>query len=179
MTAASPEAARQLAEQRALCEAVQALAQPIPEASDASRWLGLLNKRAAAPAPGFWQRATMQLSQWLTRPQWAVAVVSIVVVQAGLIAWQALPRSDEGGQIKSTPVVQALTLRVSFVPTASEREIRAALTGARARIVGGPTQLGEYWIASNALDLDELKAALLKSGVVDKLEVDHAGPRGQ
>jgi hypothetical protein len=182
--AASAEAAQQLAEQQALCHAVQALAQPVPAASDPSRWLRLLGEpAAAAPAPGFWQRmvgrGVAQLSQWLARPQWAMAAASVVVVQAALIAWMALPRDEDAAQIKSTPVAQASTLRVRFVATASEAQIRAALTGAQARIVGGPTQLGEYWVASSALNLDELKAALSKSAVIEALEVDRAGPNGQ
>ena len=122
------------------------------------------------------------LQQWLARPQWATAMGVLVVAQAGVIGWlaTATDRYDDGtSTTRSVGVTQVHTLRVSFRPGASELEIRAALVAAAARIVGGPTQIGEYWLASDLTSLDEIRAALLKSNVVASIEVDLAGPRGQ
>jgi anti-sigma factor RsiW len=119
--------------------------------------------------------------QWFSRPQFATAMGVLVVAQAVSIAWLvSAPDPGDGiSHTRSVGVAQVHTLRVSFRAGASEAEIRAALVGAAARIVGGPTQIGEYWVASDLTSLDEIRAALLKSNVVVSMEVDLAGPRGQ
>ena len=172
MAKLSPAAAGRLADMDAFGEAVRALAQPI--------------QKPSAPAPRwtrFLQPALEGFTQWLARPQWAMAMAGVVVVQSALIGWMAVSHDsmslDADSPYKSVPAHEARTLRVMFIPSASEMQIRAALTGAGARIVGGPTQLGIYWITSSTLTLDELKSSLLKSGLVDSLEVDRTGPQGQ
>lgn len=162
---ASNSAALLLAEHEAFCNAVQALARPQP-LPQPTRW------------KTGWTSTLDSFRQWLSQPQWAVATACLVIGQVAIIGWQAASH-DDYSLYKSTPVSEARTLRVTFVASASESQIRAALTGARARIVGGPTQLGEYWVASGTLTLDELKAALLKSGIAERVEVDLSGPRGQ
>jgi anti-sigma factor RsiW len=139
---------------------------------------------ANAPTPSVGSRQSSFLTsvlQWLTKPQFAAAMGVLVVAQAGSIAWLvSAPDHSEGiSHTRSVGVVQVHTLRVSFRAGASEAEIRTALVGAAARIVGGPTQIGEYWVASDLTSLDEIRAALLKSNVVVSIEVDLAGPRGQ
>ena len=171
MAKASNAAACQLAELNAFGEAVRALAPPVRKPLE------------AAGRPRFLQLALEGFTRWLARPQWAMAMAGVVVVQSGLIGWMAMSHDgmslDDHSPYKSVPANEARTLRVVFVPSASEAQIRAALTGARARIVGGPTQLGMYWITSATLTVDELKDALLKSGIVESLEADRSGPQGQ
>lgn len=75
--------------------------------------------------------------------------------------------------------IEARTLRVVFVPSATEVQVRTALTGVGARIVGGPTQFGEYWLASSSASLDEIKAHLIRSGLTLSVEVDVVGPHGK
>jgi hypothetical protein len=133
--------------------------------------------RAPADETPLWNRVL----QWLARPQWAMAMMALVVVQAGTIGWLTSNTDHDNADsaTRSVGVAQVHTLRVSFRPGASEVEIRAALVNAAARIVGGPTQMGEYWVASDLTSLDEIRAALLKSNIVASMEVDLAGPRGQ
>jgi hypothetical protein len=179
---ASPAAAAQLADQQAFCAAVRAVAPATFTASDPQRWMDLLGSNSTQlPTPGIgslWMRALEGATQWLSRPRWAVAVLAVIVGQSAFIGWHAVQSDEAGISLKSTPALESRTLRVTFSSTATETQIRAALTAARARIVGGPTQFGEYWIASSAWTLDELKAAMQASGVVQSVEVDRAGPRG-
>ncbi|MFM8900730.1 MAG: hypothetical protein ACKOF9_12405 [Burkholderiales bacterium] len=123
----------------------------------------------------WWSR----VQKWLTTPQWATAMAALVVVQASTIAWLSSSSEEEVSTSRSVGVKEIHTLRVSFRAGTSEAEIRAALVSAGARIVGGPTQIGEYWLASDLTSLDEIRAALLKSNIVASMEVDLAGPRGQ
>jgi hypothetical protein len=137
-------------------------------------------KIETAPPGGTWRAAWAVLQQWLLRPQFASALAVAVLAQAGVIGWLALQHAaDDTGGVRSVPVTEVRTLRVTFLPAASESQIRAALVAAAARIVGGPTQLGEYWIASDMVSLEEMKTALMKSGVVASIAVDLSGPRGQ
>jgi hypothetical protein len=187
MIATYPDAATALTREKNLSSASETMLLPV-----IAQDLGLARLRsrikadtyktptAAVPAerPSLWAR----LQQWLAQPQWTTAMGVLVLAQAGLIGWLATatgPHGDDGSTTRSVGVAQVHTLRVSFRPGASELEIRAALVASAARIVGGPTQIGEYWIASDLTSLDEIRAALLKSYVVVSMEVDLAGPRGQ
>jgi hypothetical protein len=51
--------------------------------------------------------------------------------------------------------------------------------GAGARIVGGPTQLGEYWVASGSTSLEEIRRALQRAQITASMDIDTAGPRGR
>jgi len=75
--------------------------------------------------------------------------------------------------------MEARTLRVVFAPAATESQLRTALTSVGARIVGGPTQLGEYWLASSSASIDEVKTSLIRSGLTTSIEVDVVGPHGR
>ncbi len=187
MVAVHPAAAAALARERHLSAASEAMLLPV-----IAQDLGLarLRSRIRADATNAVTASVRaaRTSLWtrfqhgLSRPQWVSAMGVLVVAQAGLIAWLALTpdvTSEEVSATRSVGVTQVHTLRVSFRADASEREIRAALVGAAARIVGGPTQIGEYWVASDLSSLEEIRAALLKSNVITAIDVDLAGPRGR
>jgi hypothetical protein len=121
---------------------------------------------------------------WLSalyRPSLAGALAVCVVAQTGIIAWLLAvgPSDESGGGFRSLGVNELRTLRVSFRPQASESAIRAALVSSGARIVGGPTQLGEYWIASGSVSLEEMRSSLVRAQVTASMTVDFAGPRGR
>jgi hypothetical protein len=117
----------------------------------------------------------------LSTPPIAGAMALALVAQAGALVWltAAHVHDDESVGMRSFGVTQARTLRVSFRPDASEAQIRAALMGAGARIVGGPTQLGEYWVASGSTSLEEIRTALQRAQVTASMDIDTAGPRGR
>ena len=70
-----------------------------------------------APHPrGIWNA----LRDWLTQPGVATAMALAVLVQAGALAWLAVPHGPEDtAGMRSTPVTEVRTLRVTFAPTAS------------------------------------------------------------
>jgi outer membrane lipopolysaccharide assembly protein LptE/RlpB len=109
-----------------------------------------------------------------------VTLMAAALLAQGTAFAQALTatRCDIRPQLPCPAVVlEARTLRVAFAPSTTELQLRKALTRAGARIVGGPTQLGEYWLASSSVSLDEIKASLIRSGVAQSITVDLAGPR--
>lgn len=171
-----PWAEQALAREQALLHSIAA-----PQPADADLGLQALLSRvrparaAAAPAQPSWAQA---LWSWLATPQLGLAMAALVLAQALVIGWMvAAPPADTG--MRSTPVTEVRTLRVTFVSEATEVQLRTALRSAGARVVGGPTPFGEYWLASDQLSLDEMKALLLASGLTRSIDVDLAGPRGQ
>ena len=183
----SAEARRLLEGERALREAVFRMQPAAAEDVGLDRLLALVKadgagsrpaavaRPAARPAAA---RAWTAWTEWFARPAWAGALSLLVVAQAGTMAWWAVqhPGADDAG-LRSVPVTEVRTLRVTFVPSATELQIRSALVAAGARIVGGPNQLGEYWIASDMVSLDEMNAALQKSGITASIAQDLSGPR--
>jgi hypothetical protein len=129
---------------------------------------------------GGWRAAWPALQGRVSRHSLMAAMAVVMFAQTGFMAWSGLGTTDrEAGQIKSGIVTEVNTLRVTFAPWATEARIRATLVGAGARILGGPTQLGEYWLASSTYSLEELRALLQSSGLVVTIEIDRAGPQGQ
>jgi hypothetical protein len=118
------------------------------------------------------------LADLLGRPQFAFAAAALVIGQAAILAWMVAAPSDVD-QMRSVGVTQAPTLRVTFVQDATEAGIRQALIAAGARLVGGPNQFGEYWVASSMNSLEEVRKSLQGSGVVGTITIDPAGPRGR
>jgi hypothetical protein len=81
--------------------------------------------------------------------------------------------------MRSSPVTELRTLRVTPAAGVTEAQWRAALLNAGARVVGGPTQLGEYWLASDIRSLAEMQAQLQAAGVTTQIVIDTEGPRGR
>lgn len=174
----SPWASNALAIERELVHSIAA-----PDPADADLGLATLlarvqrERRDAMPRrPGLLER----LSDWLAQPRLAMAMSVLLVAQTAVIGWLAFaPGSQDDTAMRSTPVTEVRTLRVTFAPEATESQLRAVLQSAGARVVGGPTQFGEYWLASGIRSLDEMKASLQASGLASSIEVDLAGPRGR
>jgi len=133
--------------------------------------------RQPSARPPLWARWL----QVISTPPVAGAMAVAVVAPAGVIAWEiAAPLTEPEAQgLRSIGVSEARTLRISFKPEATEAQIRAALVATGARIVGGPTQLGEYWVTSGSVSIDEIRNALAQSQITASMEVDKAGPRGR
>ncbi len=187
LLATSPAAAQRLQREQALLRAVPEMLQPAAQDVGLDRLMAQVRQQshpaaAATQRPpsraSWWQRASAGLQSLLAGPAWATGLAAVVVVQSGVMGWLALSDAPDSG-FRSIGVTEVRTLRVSFKPAFSEAQIRAALVRASARIVGGPTQVGEYWVASDLLSLDEIRASLSQSGVVATMETDLAGPRGQ
>jgi hypothetical protein len=116
---------------------------------------------------------------WLSGPRLGPALALVVLVQAGVIAMLRPGADDAGAGMRSSPVTELRTLRVTPAAGVTEAQWRAALLNAGARVVGGPTQLGEYWLASDIRSLAEVQAQLQAAGVTAQIVIDTEGPRGR
>jgi hypothetical protein len=123
-----------------------------------------------ADSTGWWAR----IADWL-EPKFAFAML-VVVAQAAVLGGVFLGGEDSRyTDIRSPQSEQAVQgaaeqlLRVTFVASASEQEIRSALVAAGASIVAGPTQLGDYYLALSAADSQARIGMLRSSAVVDSV----------
>lgn len=166
-----------------------------PEPADAELGLQALlaqvrsERKPGAPAPA--QRSGQGAARaaqpgwlqswlgWLSGPRLGPALALVVLVQAGVIALSRPGADDEGAGMRSSPVTELRTLRVTPAAGVTEAQWRAALLNAGARVVGGPTQLGEYWLASDIRSLAEMQAQLQAAGVTAQIVIDTEGPRGR
>lgn len=194
LLARSPEAAQLLTREQALVQRLQRGARPVPQDLGLAELLEQVQaqrpgqvREAVAPASAARgvkrERATAgyawrALQSWLAMPSVATAMAALLVAQGAALAWLALRDDDTAASLRSVPVTELRTLRVRFRPGATEAQVRAALTATGARIVGGPTQLGEYWIASDLLPIDKMRPVLMESQIVQSMEADPRGPQG-
>jgi hypothetical protein len=189
---ARSEAARLLLAQENIFRSRAALLSEVPEPAQPDLGLARLLHRVrhempvrtvpaqgeAAPAGGL-LHALKQALAWLTQPRMASAMAVVLVLQAGVIAWMGQHDvAAEYDDSRGVAVEEARTLRVRFKGDLPEREVRKALNAAGARIVSGPNQLGEYWLASDLVSIDEMKASLVSSGVTEQIDADTQGPPG-
>ncbi|GJL51909.1 MAG: hypothetical protein NPIRA01_31360 [Nitrospirales bacterium] len=83
----------------------------------------------------------------------AIAASLIIFIQAGLLldSWYlSKPMVPLAG-----PQTYGLVLQVSFVPTATEAQIREVITGVHATFIDGPSSLGLYRIRLDPLTANE------------------------
>jgi len=93
-------------------------------------------------------------SAWAGRPAFAMAAAVLVLVQAGVIGALLFDRHAAGAGGFSTHRSPAAgvpareqVLQLRFKPGVSELDARKLLLGIDARLVGGPSQLGDYLVA--------------------------------
>jgi len=132
-------------------------------------------------SPGLLDRFAEALGA-LFRPQWVPALAVLLIVgQAGALAWlaggsgpPAAPGGEPGGLgqrgVGSAPV----RLRILFGPTASVRDVAAAIHDLGGRIVDGPTAEGAFVIELQAASPQEtssrLRALRERPGLVESIE---------
>ena len=187
--ARSERAASLLAREQALAASVVAQLAPAPEDIGLAQTLSRLRAQQAparrdhavgAQAASAWSGLGARLASWmdvLVRPRVAGAMAMVLLVQLGVLGWLLERPQAAMERVRSLPVQELRTLRVSFVKGITEEQIRVALVAAGAHIVGGPSQVGEYWLASSMVSVEEMRAALEKSGVLANAEPDTVGPR--
>ncbi len=151
------------------------LAHTNPEAGLAQLHARLRADAAHAPPPTpphvRWRRA---VGHWFT--QWPTAIASLVIVlQAGLLAWQAPPQQEDGVAWRSVGVDElrapTLLFAVRFNPQATVQAVQALLASLGASAVGGPDADDTWLIALPAASVpakqqEQALAALRASAVV-------------
>jgi anti-sigma-K factor RskA len=108
----------------------------------------------------------------LARPIAAIAAVVVIAVQGGVIYSLTRHGEEDAQQIRAlraVPADEGPLLRVNFAPDAREADIRLLLSAVEGSLVGGPGQLGDYYVrvpagaekaAANRLKHDRIVAAV-------------------
>jgi hypothetical protein len=143
------------------------------------RTLALIESESASHAA---VRATRTSQAWWRRflgeggqpPLAFMVAASLVVLQTGVISYFVAERSTAFSETRSrAAVVPAIGpfVKVSFRPDATEAEVRFLLIGLGASIVGGPSQLGDYFLFLDAKRIDWVAQQLRQSPIVDAVSV--------
>lgn len=135
--------------------------------------------RAERPGPSPWQRLASWLLPVVQRPAFAMAAFALVLVQGGVISHLLGQRQDEAAAIRSSRAVavdQRPMLKLNFTPEARESDIRMLLVRMQGRLVGGPGQLGDYYVAVPAGREAELAAQAKAETIVQAVELAPALP---
>jgi anti-sigma factor RsiW len=118
------------------------------------------------------------------KPIW-IAPITVIVLQtgiiAGLLASRASPTttpdySDWRGASETRPI-QGPLLRITFKPAAKEADIRLLLVRNRGEIVGGPGQLGHYYVKVTTSAVEDVARSVAQDGSVDGVEVVPSLPK--
>lgn len=100
----------------------------------------------------------------------AAALVLVQAIAIGvLVTRSAAPEYADARSISEAP--RRTYLQVNFKPEAAERDIRLALIRAGGRIVHGPGQLGDYYVAVAGDRREAARRELEASGVVETVAV--------
>lgn len=164
--ATDPDAAAVLARQRACRDAVRERAADIPADlgwADYAKRHGL-DAAPAVPAAGVVpvRKRPFGLAHGLT---------ALVVCQAVAIGVLWHGRGTDGTAYSpvrggAASPQSAPLLQVRFKPEATELQVRKLLVGVDARIVDGPSQLGDYLVTVPAGRVDEVRQALASNALV-------------
>ena len=161
-----------------------------PKVSDPRYKLDVVKTRIAAEralAPHAIQRSTTSpsgLGGWL-RNLFTVQssrhglAMGIIAMQFAALAGLALHSNQRGPELSETRTTATGMIapsnidfiRISFKPTATEREIRNALNSVHGDIVAGPSQIGEYYVLTPQAQILAHVATLKSSSVIEVVDV--------
>lgn len=106
---------------------------------------------------------------WARRPAFAVCAVAVMVIEAGVIFSQWTDRvQDVDGFVAHRSASSRLPLlQLRFKRDVTEFDARKLLLSVDARIVDGPSQLGDYSISVPAERIEAVRQVLAGSPLVD------------
>ncbi len=172
--AAHPEARAELDWHRDLMKEVvgkaEARAMQVPEMVGWARVEAQLRAVRKARPLSWSERFNGWLAGFSARQLVPLAAL-VIVVQGAFIGTllQQAPADDAEPTRSASAVVARDVLQVRFKQATAERELRALLYGAGARIVDGPDQLGDYVIEPRRGALAALQAELERSELVQSV----------
>lgn len=124
-----------------------------------------------------------RLQQWKTgfgtfmpEPRWAMAML-VIIAQAGwlgvLLSQRQLPQTEQsewrsvGGATQySGPVLQ-----ITFKPSTTEEDMRLLLVKIRGTVLGGPGQLGHYFVKVPEGSLNEAQQQVQGSPIIESVQL--------
>jgi Putative zinc-finger len=131
--------------------------------SSVERDWAALRERLGAPAQ---PRAAAAIGRrWWQRALPLAAAAQVLVVLGLTAVWVGSPRPEPYRALGAAPQVDAANAVAVFRSDATEREMRAALRAAGARIVGGPTLTDAYLLHLDSLDAHAIARLRAQPGV--------------
>src|SRR5438105_6831766 len=180
-----PEAAAELAWYQSLQAKIR---ENVPSIGEEYGWDRLHQRirteRKAAPQD--WsERVSAFLRSLLVvpRPALAYAAMALVVVQAGVIGVLMVEKNKEETAFSDYRTWIAAgqspgqALRVSFKADTPERQIRMLLVGISGTLIGGPNQLGDYYVYVAPDRVEAARKTLAANAAVDSVDVITVVPR--
>lgn len=169
---ALPAYRKEVAFHEALQQEIRKGVPPTPPELGLDRTLALIQRESKpVPDPGWIAR----LFQAGFRPQLTYSLgLAVIVLQAGAIGYMALDRGDAYSETRARALAAAAVgpfIKVSFQPDVKESDIRFLLVGLGASIVGGPSQLGDYFLFLDPKRTDWAAQQLRRSQIVDAVTI--------
>ena len=128
--------------------------------------------------PSWWER----LNGWLGDIGFSPALASVIVmvqvgVIAALLATQPQPATDGAPEVEyrgiTGQVMEAPDLKITINPDADFASLAILLRANSCRIVAGPSELGEIWVAvDDKTDLLATRKSLEESSLIDDVAPD-------
>lgn len=143
--ARNPQARAELEWQQSLRARLLEGAPRVPETIGLAKAMTLIR----GDRPTWSERISAFFAGFGMRPATALAAFAIVAVQGGVIVGLLGDARDDAQQIRSLRAVQAdegPLLKLNFAPDAREADIRMLLVELGGQLVGGPGQLGDYYV---------------------------------
>ena len=168
-----PEVTSKLEWHRRLALDVRKLWQPaVYEPAGLVRALEMIRTRRPVSTVTWWQRISAKLDALGMTPRVAgIAALFVIVAQAALIGVMQRPGEVDSGhaEYRSTSgnADMGPFIRISFRPETKEFDIRMLLVGLGATYVGGPSQLGDYYVFVPRDHIDQAVKQLKASQHVD------------
>lgn len=117
----------------------------------------------------------VQLLRTLAQPKFAYSLgAAVIMLQGGAISFLALHQNEMYSETRAAGTYQPIAgpfIKVSFKPEIKESDIRFLLVGLGASIVGGPSQLGDYYLYLEPKRTDWAAQQLRMSQIVDSVNV--------
>ena len=173
-----PEAAAQVESYRRFSESIAEQWQPVLGTTPGlAQALEKIRVEQARSPDTLWQRLRDRLARIGITPGMAgAAAVVVIAVQAvfiGLLQRETRSPGADYSEFRSTPSNGAVGpfIRVSFRPETKEFDIRMLLVGLGATYVGGPSQLGDYYVFVPGDHVDRAVQQLNASHLVEGASV--------
>lgn len=135
-----------------------------------------IRQQATSPGrPSLWDRLRGFFPGWLLTPRaLALTGIAVIAAQLALIGHLVLDQERAYSELRAgttRPPSSGPFIKVSFRPESAEKDLRFLLVSVGATIVGGPTQLGDYYVYLEAGRIDWAAQQLRQSQIVDAVSV--------
>ena len=119
------------------------------------------------------------LSGLLTNPKWAVAVMTLLLLQTGAITTlllsrdgtTTLPEPYQWRSVTNPPQLQGPVLQITFKSASTEADIRMLLIKIRGSLLGGPGQLGKYLVKVPEETIAQAQTEVMNSKIIESVQI--------